>query len=464
MNDQSDTAGHPESTVRRRHRTGFRHRLKQLMRVVLALFLVALVVGWWNVLRIVEHDSWPPPADAVMAAQSQAITEEFARRDDPRRDDIAIPYAPSTVSEVQLFAGGEEFFPAMLDDIAAAEHSIHIAMFVFTPGRWGEQFADALIQRANEGIEVRLTVDRFGSKITGWAEDMYRDLAAAGIEVAVNDVFPLQATGLLPDRSVTWSQDEVGRADHRKMFVIDGRIGWMGGAGFDDHFHTGEYYDVHVRVQGDVIRQLQAVFLTGFVAYGGPLPGEEGALAAYFPEADDPGDIRTTVLLNVPGGHLPGTQATRALLDNADERIDILNPYLSDPGIIDQIVEAAERGVHVRAVVPEESNSPPAQAALEHRYPELLDAGVEMWESVPIMHAKVLIADDATIVGSLNYDAWAMYRNMEISLLFEDAGVAEDVRQAFVDPSVAAASPGEVTDSTVEQVRNWFWDKLTYFL
>jgi|GEM_PF-2170620 len=465
MTDSSDVL--PESAPDCRHKrpAPLRRRIRNVLRAAGVLFLILLVVGWWNVLRIDQGHHWPPPADAVTAAQAQSMTEAFARRDDPRRDDIAVDYAPSTALDIQLFDGAQEFFPAMLEDIADAEDSIHIAMFAFTSGDWGQTFADALIAKSLAGVEVRLSVDRFGSRATSDSEAMFNRMADAGIEIVVNDVFPMQASGYLPDRNATFSQDEVGQVDHRKILVIDGRVGWLGGAGFEDHFFTGAYHDVFVRVQGDVVRQLQAVFLTGFRAYGGTLPTGEGSLARYFPAPDAAGTIRVTVLQNVPGGFRPATEATYQLLENASERIDILNPYIADHGIIDRLRDAAaDRGVAVNVVVPAESNNPPAEAAFKHHYPKLISAGVRIWEYPEVLHAKVLVADDAAIVGSLNYDAWALYRNVEISLLIEDADVADLVRDTFVAPTVEQSSPADTSTSTGDEIRNWFWDKLTYFL
>lgn len=463
MNELATSDGNSTGSYGRR-RIGWKRRLKRLLRVMFALFLVLLVVVWWNVLRIDMGDHWPPPADAVTPAQAQSMTEAFARQANPRRDDIAIDYAPGTASEVQPFDGAAAFFPAMLADIEAAQESVHIAMFAFVPGEWGDRFADALIERANAGVEVRLSLDGHGSRIAGRSEAMFEDMANAGVEIVANDVFPIQASGTLPHRDRSWSQDEVGQADHRKLLVIDGRIGWVGGAGFEDHFFTGEYQDVFVRVQGDVVRQLQAAFLTGFRAYGGALPSGDGALAAYFPAPEDAGEIRVTVLQSVPGGFRPATQATWAFMEDAQERIGILNPYLSDHDTIDRIEAAARRGVDVTVVVPSESNNPPAQAALNHHYPDLLDAGVHVYEYPQIIHAKVLVADDAVIVGSVNYDAWALYRNVELSLLIEDADVADRVLEVLVEPAIARSTPATVDTATGDKIRNWFWDKLTYFL
>src|SRR5262249_28229941 len=124
-----------------------------------------------------------------------------------------------------------------------------------------------------------------------------------------------------------------------------------------------------------------------------------------FPAPADPGTVPTTLLQNVPGGYLAGTQATREAIERARTRLDIMNPYLSDDGMLDRIVAAGKRGVAVRILVPGQSNNPPAQHALEAHYGRLLDSGAQIWEYPTIMHAKVIVADDITIVGTINLDA-----------------------------------------------------------
>ena len=110
---------------------------------------------------------------------------------------------------------------------------------------------------------------------------MFTRLAAAGAQIVVNDVLPPDRHGLFPDgRQTDWRHDEVGRADHRKLYVIDGAVAWTGGAGIEDHFENGGFHDVMTRVTGDVVRQAQAAFLTSFHGHGGPLPAD---LRASFP-------------------------------------------------------------------------------------------------------------------------------------------------------------------------------------
>ena len=156
--------------------------------------------------------------------------------------------------------------------MAAAESSIHILMFTMTPGEVSDRVVSILKQQVAAGVEVRMIVDRYGAKVIDWSEPMFDELTAAGVEVVINDIFPIDRDGLLDDRSIDPWQDEVGNADHRKMLVIDGKIGWVGGAGFEDHFFDGSYHDAYVRVTGDVVRQMQLVYLTSFHALGGPPP------------------------------------------------------------------------------------------------------------------------------------------------------------------------------------------------
>jgi cardiolipin synthase len=337
-------------------------------------------------------------------------------------------------------------------------------MFGITKGDIAQQFSDALVRRSEAGVEVRLIVDYYGAKVDSQSKPYFEAMSAAGIEIVVNNVFPVDRDGLFGDLSIDWRQDEVGQSDHRKAMVVDGRIGWVGGAGFQDHFNGGTFHDTFVRVEGNVVRQMQAAFLTSFHSFGGPLSGDPGSLEAYFPAPEDPGTIRTTLLQNIPGGFLPGTQASQAIIEAATTRLDIMNPYFTDAGMLDRILDAAERGVQVRLLVSAKSNNEPADAALKHEYGRLLDAGVEIWEYPVTMHAKVTIADDAMIVGTINYDAWALYRNLEIALLFENATVANEGVAHFVEPDIERSEPGEAPDGRIERLKGWFWDKLTYFL
>ena len=127
----------------------------------------------------------------------------------------------------------------------------------------------------------------------------------------------------------------------------------------------------------------------------------------------------------IPGGFVAAAQAIREQIDGARRRLDVMNAYLTDRDMLERILAAARRGVRVRLVVSETSNNAQATAALRHRYDDLLAAGVEMWE-LPgtVVHAKVIVADDVVSFGTVNLDAWALYRNSEIMMIARSAATA----------------------------------------
>jgi cardiolipin synthase len=431
---------------------------------IAALVLAALfVVVYRQVLLVEQRDRWPPPAGAVTAAGAQAATEAFARRESARPADAALDFAWSRAATIQPSVEGANFFPLIFDDVEAARSSVHILMFGWREGAVGTEMADLLERKLAGGVEVRVIVDRYGSRPFAEAEPMFRRLAEAGAQIVVNDVFPVDRDGLFPDdRHMDWRQDEVGHADHRKLYVVDGEVAWTGGAGLEDHFANGGFHDVMVRVTGDVVRQAQAAFLTSFRGHDGPLPDD---LSRYFPEPGRPGTTPIVLAQVIPGGFVAATQALREQIDGARERLDVMNAYLTDRDMVERILAAARRGVDVRVVVSQEANAAQATSALKHRYGELIDAGAEIWE-VPgtVVHAKVVIADDVVSFGTLNLDAWALYRNSEIMMLARSPEAAALMEERLFEPDIARSRRGEPPTDRGERVENWLWDKLSYFL
>ena len=162
---------------------------------------------------------------------------------------------------------------------------------------------------------------------------------------------------------------------------------------------------------------------------------------------------------------MAASQAIREQIDGARERLDVMNPYLTDRDMIDRIVAAARRGVQVRVVISKTSNNAQATAALKHRYADLLEAGVAVWE-LPgtVVHAKVVVADDVVSFGTVNLDAWALYRNSEIMMIARSAEVAALIEERLFEPDIARSSPGEPPSGTHERFESWFWNKLSRIL
>jgi cardiolipin synthase A/B len=378
------------------------------------------------------------PNDRIAEHAERLLSAPVARRD------LALGFSESTASSAEVLVEGDSFYPRMLEDIASASSSVHINQFGFRPGIVGDAFADALIGKAAEGVPVRLVVDRQGSDPERGARGLYDRLLAAGIEICVVRATQARApVGPLGRAEATgWNLDQLGHIDHRKVAVIDGQIGWVGGAGIEDHFQDGRFHDLFVRVTGPVVAQLQLVFVAGFRWLGGELPVTE--VATLFPRLEDGQDpIPAVVLHNAPGRYRPITDAIRRLLDGASESLDVVNPYVTDRGMIRRIEQAARRGARVRLFVPANANNWACAAAQQFHHAKLLDAGVRILEYPTMLHAKAFVRDgEELLAGTCNLEAWSLKRFFEIDVLVRSKAVAAQFDERFSVPAETVSAPG----------------------
>jgi cardiolipin synthase A/B len=371
------------------------------------------------------------------------------------RDALALDFSKSAASSAEVHVEGRNFYPPMLADVAAAASSIHINQFGFRPGVIGDGFAEALVAKAAEGVRVRLIVDRKGTDPEGSSRALYERLTAAGIEVCVVRATKVRAPvgPLGGDGEMRWNLATLGHIDHRKLVVVDGRIGWIGGAGIEDHFQDGRFHDLFLRVAGPVVAQLQLVFLASFQWLGGSIPSDEVELL--FPELDaGPESIPAVVLHNAPGRYRPITDAIARLLENASETLDIVNPYVTDRRMIRRIEAAGRRGVHVRLFVPANANNWACAAAQRFHHAALLDAGVRILEYPTMLHAKAFVRDgEELLAGTCNLEAWSLKRFFEIDLQVWSKAVASQFDERFCADAENVSSPGRPLDGAKERAR-----------
>src|SRR4051812_26441074 len=173
--------------------------------------------------------------DRLRSHAAQLVGREVSRRD------LALSFDESTASSAEVLVEGKSFYPRMLEDIASASSSIHMNQFGFRPGAVGDRFAEALVAKAREGVPVRLVVDRQGSDPERGTKELYDELCRAGAEVCVVRATKARAiVGPLGGGGAQrWNLATLGHIDHRKVLVVDGRTGWVGGAGIEDHFEDG---------------------------------------------------------------------------------------------------------------------------------------------------------------------------------------------------------------------------------
>jgi cardiolipin synthase A/B len=419
--------------------------------------------------RARRHQAFPPGPDAITADGARERAAALADLPVVRRRDLAMDFAPAIATSVDPLLHGHRYFPRMLEDIGAARDHVHLLIYGYKPGDIGTTFRDALAAKVQEGVEVRLQVDAIGSEIDMGSRGLFRELVAAGVSVVAHDGVLVVRQGQLGTRRPALRLEDTLHFDHRKMAVIDGQVAYVGGSGIEDHYNDERFYDVMCRVTGPIVAQVQLVFAASWLNQGGSV--EPGDLDRWFPAAtlDVGGEpamrAATTVLWNVPGtGHHPISDAIEASIEDARERIHIVNPYISNRAILDRLYDAAMRGVRVRLIAPGKPTPPYPAAAFRHHYERLLGAGVEILLHPAMAHAKVLRIDDRVLVGGCNLDDLSLFRNDELNLLFEDPGVAELAERAVFDELSAMSTPASVPSGSRERAWNAAMDRVSRLL
>jgi cardiolipin synthase len=415
--------------------------------------------------------AYPPGEDAITAAGSRASAEELLGRGALDRADLAMSFAPAISTSVDPLLHGRRYFPRMLEDIAAATDHVHLLIYGYKPGDIGTTFRDALVAKAGQGVPVRLEVDAIGSETDLGSKELFQQLRDGGLDVVAHDGVFIFRTGPLGGRRRSLRIRDVVHFDHRKMAVIDGRVAYVGGSGIEDHYNDERFYDVMCRVSGPIAHQLQLVFLASWRYHDGVLPDDPSTLDRWFPTAtlevpaDAPMAVPTTILWNVPGtGHHPISDAIEQSIEDARERIDIVNPYISNRPILERLLEAAERGVAVRLIAPGKPTPPYPAAAFRHHYERLIAAGVEILLHPEMAHAKVLRIDDRVLVGGCNLDDLSLFRNDELDLLFEDPAIVRLTERQVFDELVAMSTPAIPATGATTRAWNASMDRLSHWL
>lgn len=341
------------------------------------------------------------------------------------RREMGVLLGPAIVggNAVTALENGVEIFPAMLSAIRSAQHTITFETYIYWSGRVGEQFADALMERARQGVCVHVMLDWVGcGKMT---KALLKRMKEAGIEIAHYHALRWYSLGRLNNRT------------HRKVLIVDGTVGFTGGVGIADqwngHAQDPEHWrDMHFRVAGPVVAQMQAAFLDNWIkTTGNVLHGE-----AYFPPLEEVGDLPAQMFISSPEG---GSDSMRLMyltaITAAKSSIDIEAAYfIPDLLMIRELVSARERGVRIRILIPGKyTDSETSRIASKRVWGPLLKSGAEFYVYAPTMlHCKLLIFDRQMVsVGSTNFDMRSFELNDEASLNVYDADFAERMTAVF---------------------------------
>src|SRR5258706_10408879 len=331
-------------------------------------------------------------------------------------------------NRVELLFNGEQIFPAMLKAIRGARKSITYQQYLFQEGALAHENAEALAERCRAGVEVKILLDSLGSG--NLAKDIPGLWKDAGCQLEWFErvkVFQF----ITP-----WELLNYNHRSHRRILVIDGKIGFTGGHGVSEAWtgdgRTAEHWrQTDVRVEGPIVQKLQAAFVDSWRRTTGDLLGDD----SYFPALDSQGKVYAQVVKSSPLGGSFGSYLLFLLsISSAQKSIHIANPYFfSDDRIEEELINAAKRGVKVVVLSPIKSDIVATSAASRSGFGDFLLGGVEIYEYEPaLMHAKAMVVDGVwSTVGSANLDYRSLAINEEINLVVYDAGVAAQLEKSF---------------------------------
>jgi cardiolipin synthase len=381
--------------------------------IVLVASLVVVSVVLWLVLGSSERKVERPIPHRYAAGDSQFVRTMGSL--------LGPGFLPG--NRVTALYNGDEVFPAMLDAIRSARHTITFESYIYWSSAIGRRFTAALAERARAGVHTHVLIDWAGSQKVD--QDDIARLRQAGVEVVLYR--PLRF----------YDFDRVNHRTHRKLLIVDGRVGFTGGLGVADqwlgHAQDKEHWrDSHFRAEGPVVAQLQAAFMDDWFETRGVVLDGPG----YFPDLDRQGSALGQVFWSSPRGGNGNLRVMFLLaIAAATRRILIANAYfVPDETTVEMLVAARRRGVDVEIIVP----GPVLDAQVVRRaskgtWGPMLEAGVAIYEYQPTMyHPKVMVVDDVWVsVGSTNFDDRSFRLNQEENLNVYDREFAAGQAAAF---------------------------------
>lgn len=382
-------------------------------------FVLLIGLAGFTFLALIYFNATPKPARVT-----EPLVLDYGPSDPSFARDLAMHMAaPWTEgNRLSLLKNGEEIFPAQFEAMRSAQHHIHIETFQFNEGDLTAETMRILEDRLAAGVEVRLILDFAGSALADFA--------------ALNELEEAGAT-VIRWRQPSWYQlSRLNHRTHRKLVIIDGQVGFIGGANMTDNWlgspENGAYRDNHFRVEGPVVDHLQQAFMDNLVAATGqPLFGEP-----YFGVAAPAGGLKAQIVISTPreGRHRVRKMKLMAIAA-AREHIRLGTAYFyPDGALIDALIDARERGVEVDLLVPGQTiDKPFVRLASKSHWKGLLEAGVRIHEYEQSMfHAKLTIIDDQFVsIGSTNLDNRSFRINDEANLNVLDQDFAEMMIEVF---------------------------------
>lgn len=334
----------------------------------------------------------------------------------------------SSNNKATVLVNGETKFPDVLESLRRAKHHIHIEYYIYANDAIGNQLAQVLMEKAKEGVEVRFIYDDFGS--SGIRKNITRQLRDAGVEA-----YPFYKINLI------MFANRLNYRNHRKIIVIDGTVGYVGGINVSDNYINNEeedklyWRDTHLKIEGTSVVNLQTTFLTDWnFCANQKIPYSNN----YFPMENENrifGNHLVQIVTSGPDSKYPKIKFTliQAIL-NAKHEICITSPYfIPDKSFLDAINIAALSGIDVKMLLPTKSDSFIVNTTTQSYFEELMNAGVKIYTyNKGFVHAKTMICDQKiAIIGTANLDNRSFDLNFEINAIVYDEEMATELKDIY---------------------------------
>ncbi len=333
----------------------------------------------------------------------------------------------SNGNRVDILLNGNETFPIMLAEIKKAQRTITFAQYLYEDGTIAYDFAKAFAERCRAGVQGNILLDSHGTNTPD-------EIPALMREAGCNVQFFRRVEA--PQVVFIWKLLRYNYRNHRRVLVVDGRIGFTGGYGIKDTWlgdgrTEGHWRETNARLEGPIVKYLQAAFTESWLEATGVLLGGDG----YFPRLEARGKLPAQIVKSSPvGGSFQNYTLFLLSISAAKKSILITNPYfIPDDLMIEALLGAAGRGVQVIVLVPGKIDHKITYRASRSSYGRMLLGGIQIYEYMPaLMHAKTMVVDGIwATIGSTNFDNRSFALNEELNLTIYDGGVAERLHKIF---------------------------------
>ena len=355
-------------------------------------------------------------------------------------------------NHVKILQNGENLFESLLEDLKNAKKHIHLEYYTFNDDEIGNKVIDVLCERSESGVEVMVSYDYVGSEMSNKA---LKRMNGAGVEVC--------------SFQPVWFRNfhrKLNYRNHRKIVVIDGLIGYVGGINISKFYVndiTPDLYwrDTHSRIEGEAVKSLQTQFLYNWDF----LTDKEVKIEEdYYPDVEVEKDVAVQVVASGPDTDYPNImEAVLTAINTAEKSIFITTPYfIPNPEILTALGTASRSGVEVKIIIPYKGDSWVARHATNSFVDQLLESGVEVYHyRKGMVHAKTMIVDGLlATVGTANMDNRSFMLNFEINAIFYDKGIAKEMIEQY-NKDLEECSPNNLEDwrrrSPYRKIKESFW-------